>query len=98
MRESLQCGSKNESPPRTLDEGTDEPATNRYPIGTKTATTARKTPAQSRPRGSTVQPGVGGYGKEASCAKSKPTRTFPLHSLRCRNKMLRRAFGLPGMS
>src|SRR5947209_18262830 len=42
-----------------LGEGTDEPATNRYPIGTKTATTARKNPAQRRPRGSTVQPGGG---------------------------------------
>ena len=32
------------------------PDINGYQIGTKTATTARKNPAQRRPRGSTVQP------------------------------------------
>ena len=64
-----QCGSKNESPPRTLGEGTDgnEPIPNRYQNSYNNQ--EKSGPTGSERLNRSAMRWVD-YGKEASCAKS----------------------------
>src|SRR4051812_26443047 len=76
--------------------------TNRQRTDTQSVPKQLQQPGKIRPNGvREAQPfshEVGGLRQRGKLCQEQPTRTFQLHSLSARNKMLRRAFGLPGMS